>query len=60
MFLTLPCVAIGGVDVTNAKTLVAAGADFIAASSGVWDYADGPAAAVNRFNQVIDQAMAGE
>lgn len=58
MFLTLPCVAIGGISVKNAGPLVAAGADFLAVSSGVWNHNDGPAAAVAMFNRVIDEAMA--
>lgn len=57
MFLTLPCVAIGGVQISNAAPLIAAGADFLAVSSGVWDHHDGPAAAVAMFNRVIDEAM---
>ncbi len=57
MFLTLPCVAIGGITLNNAAPLVAAGADFLAVSSGVWDHQDGPAAAVAMFNRVIDEAM---
>ncbi len=57
MFLTLPCVAIGGITVQNAAPLIAAGADFIAVSNGVWAHPDGPAAAVAMFNQLIDQEM---
>lgn len=48
----IPSVAIGGITVDNAKTLIAAGADFIAVSSGVWSHPDGPAAAVSRFSQL--------
>lgn len=51
----LPCVAIGGITVGNAKQLVDAGADFLAVSSGIWGYPDGPAAAVRAF----DKLMAG-
>jgi thiamine-phosphate pyrophosphorylase len=51
----LPCVAIGGITVDNAKTLVEAGADFLAVSNGVWGHPDGPAAAVRAF----DKLMAG-
>ena len=58
MFLTLPCAAIGGITLENAAPLVAAGADFLAVSSGVWNHNDGPAAAVAMFNRVIDEAMA--
>jgi len=57
MFLTLPCVAIGGVSLSNAAPLLAAGADFLAVSSGVWDHKDGPAAAVAMFNSIIDASM---
>jgi len=52
MFL-IPCVAIGGITVDNCGALVRAGADFIAVSSGVWDYAAGPQAAVTAFNHQI-------
>jgi thiamine-phosphate pyrophosphorylase len=48
--MTIPVVAIGGITVDNAKPLIDAGADFIAVSSGVWNYAQGPAAAVKAFN----------
>lgn len=58
MFLTLPCVAIGGITVQNAAPLISAGADFLAVSSGVWAHNDGPAAAVAMLNRVIDEAMA--
>jgi thiamine-phosphate pyrophosphorylase len=48
--MVVPCVAIGGITVDNAPVLVAAGADFLAVSSGVWDHPDGPQAAVKSFN----------
>jgi len=54
MFLTLPCVAIGGITLENARPLLEAGADFLAVSAGVWSYPDGPAAAVSGFNRLID------
>lgn len=49
----VPCVAIGGITVDNCGPLVAAGADFLAVVSGVWQHAQGPAAAVAAFNKVI-------
>ena len=55
-FVELPCVAIGGITPDNAAPLVAAGADFIAASAGVWQYDDGAAAAVRAFNEIFDAA----
>jgi thiamine-phosphate pyrophosphorylase len=49
----VPCVAIGGITVDNCGPLVEAGADFLAVVSGVWDYPEGPGAAVKAFNQAI-------
>jgi thiamine-phosphate pyrophosphorylase len=48
-----PCVAIGGITAANAAGLAAAGADFLAVSSGVWSCSDGPAAAVKALNLAI-------
>ncbi|KCZ90102.1 thiamine phosphate synthase [Hyphomonas johnsonii] len=53
--MELPCVAIGGITVDNAATLVTAGADFLAVSAGVWDHPAGPASAVAAFNALFDQ-----
>ncbi|MBA4803920.1 MAG: thiamine phosphate synthase [Brevundimonas sp.] len=52
-----PCVAIGGVTPANAAGLARAGADFVAASSAVWDAPEGPAAAVRAFNEALAQAF---
>jgi thiamine-phosphate pyrophosphorylase len=49
----IPCVAIGGITVENAKPLIEAGADFIAVSSAVWQHPDGPAEAVKAFNALL-------
>lgn len=54
---TIPCVAIGGITVANCRPVVAAGADFLAVASGVWDHADGPAAAVGEFGRAIAEAL---
>ena len=48
--MTVPCVAIGGITVENCETVIESGADFLAVGAGVWNYADGPAAAVKAFN----------
>lgn len=50
---TLPCVAIGGITPDNARPLIAAGADFLAVSAGVWDNPEGPAAAVRAFTKLF-------
>jgi thiamine-phosphate pyrophosphorylase len=49
----IPCVAIGGITAANCAPLIEAGADFLAVSSGVWDHAQGPAAAVQAFNAAM-------
>jgi len=51
--MLIPCVAIGGITVDNAKALIDAGADFLAVSAGVWDYETGPEAAVKAFNTLF-------
>ncbi len=53
--MLIPCVAIGGILLENAETLVTAGADFIAVSSGVWNHPEGPVAAVRAFNVLLDR-----
>jgi len=57
--MTVPCVAIGGITVENCRPLVAAGADFLAVSSGVWQYPEGPAAAVRRFTEIFKEMGRG-
>lgn len=57
--MVIPCVAIGGITVDNAAPLVTAGADFLAVSSGVWEHAEGPAAAVRAFNHLFDRLVEG-
>ena len=49
----IPCVAIGGVTPANAAPLVAAGADFVAASGAVWNGDE--AAAVRAFADILAQ-----
>jgi len=51
--IEVPCVAIGGITVDNARALAVAGADFVAVSSGVWAHPDGPAEAVRAFEAVL-------
>lgn len=54
--MVVPSVAIGGITPANCADLVRAGADFLATSSGVWDHADGPAAAVAAFGEAMARA----
>jgi thiamine-phosphate pyrophosphorylase len=49
----LPSVAIGGITPANAAPLIAAGADFLAVSAGVWAHSDGEARAVAAFERLM-------
>jgi thiamine-phosphate pyrophosphorylase len=54
--MVVPCVAIGGITVDNCRPVIEAGADFLAVASGVWDFPEGPAAAVRAFNRLTAQS----
>ena len=56
---TVPCVAIGGITAANCQPVAAAGADFLAVSSGVWAHPDGPADAVRAYEAAIREALGG-
>ncbi len=51
--MTTPQVAIGGITVENAGPVIAAGADFLAVSAGVWAHPAGPRTAVAAFNALF-------
>ena len=51
----IPSVAIGGITPANAAPLVAAGADFLAVSAGVWAHPDGEAAAVQALAKLFER-----
>jgi thiamine-phosphate pyrophosphorylase len=53
--MAIPCVAIGGITTDNAQTVIAAGANYIAVSSGVWNHKDGPAEAVKQLSALCSQ-----
>ncbi|WP_339853993.1 thiamine phosphate synthase [uncultured Nisaea sp.] len=53
---TIPCVAIGGINLDNAQPLIDAGADFLCVITAVWKHPEGPAAAVKAFNELFENA----
>ncbi|SIO01695.1 thiamine-phosphate diphosphorylase [Parasphingorhabdus marina DSM 22363] len=53
--MEIPCVAIGGITPDNCGPLIKAGADFLAVSGAVWSDPQGPASAVARFSEILDQ-----
>jgi thiamine-phosphate pyrophosphorylase len=54
---TVPAAAIGGITPENCGELVSAGANFICASSGVWEHEQGPKQAVTEYNQSIAERL---
>lgn len=56
-YTIVPCVAIGGMTPQNCAPLVAAGADFIAAITAVWEHPKGAAVAVQEFNRAIKTGL---
>lgn len=50
-YTSIPCVAIGGMTPKNCKSLVKAGADFIAAITSVWEHPKGADVAVKEFSK---------
>ena len=52
--LNAPCVAIGGIDISNAKPLIAAGVDYIAVVNGIFGQADMQAATAALARLFID------
>ncbi len=55
--MQIPCVAIGGILPGNCRPLAAAGADFLAVSSGVWAHPQGPGAAVREYLAEIAEGL---
>lgn len=53
-YMTLPCVAIGGITPGNCKPLAKAGADFLAVITAVWNHPKGPAEAVKEFKKELE------
>ncbi len=58
--MTVPSVAIGGITPENCAPLVAAGADFLAVISAVWNHPEGSAAGVKAFLAAIAAAAGAE
>jgi len=54
--MTVPSVAIGGITPQNCAPLVAAGVDFLAVISAVWDHPQGAAMAIKEFTGAIASA----
>jgi thiamine-phosphate pyrophosphorylase len=51
----LPCVAIGGINASNARPIIDAGADFIAVSGAIWDHPEGEEAAVREMSALLSR-----
>jgi len=58
--IEVPSVAIGGLTAENCGDIVAAGVEFIAVCSCVWDHSSGPGTAVKELNEAIQKAIKSE
>ncbi len=56
----VPVVAIGGITPLNCAPLVAAGVDFLAVASAVWNHPHGPGSAIQEFLKVIETAKSSD
>lgn len=56
----IACVAIGGITPANCQPLVAAGADFLAVSSAVWDHPGGAGAGVKAMVDAMGAVRRGD
>ncbi len=54
--MEMPCVAAGGIKPGNCAPLIVAGADFICASTAIWEFPNGAPAAIRAFNDEIAKA----
>lgn len=54
--MEIPCVAAGGIKPDNCRDIAKAGADFICASTSIWEYPGGGAAAIRDFHEALGQA----
>ncbi len=55
--MTIPCVAVGGIDLGNARDMAHAGADFVAVARAIWDHPEGPATAVQTLANELASAF---
>ncbi len=55
--MEIPCIAAGGIKPQNCAELVKAGADFICASTSIWEYPGGAAAAIKDFHREMEEGQ---
>jgi thiamine-phosphate pyrophosphorylase len=53
--MEVPCLAIGGIDISNAEKIIKAGADFIALSNAVWSNTDNISSVVSQLSRLCHQ-----
>ena len=54
----VPCVALAGRDIASVRPLAETRAEFVALRAGVWEHPDGPKAAVEKANAILDAVAA--
>ena len=53
--IEIPCAVMGGNSLDSAVDVALSGAEFVVLSKAVFDHKDGPAAAVGKVNELLDQ-----
>ncbi|MCB5203881.1 thiamine phosphate synthase [Neorhizobium sp. T786] len=51
----IPCIVMGGNDVSSVAAVAESGAEFVALRGAVFEHPDGPGAAVSTANQILDE-----
>ena len=51
----LPCVAMAGTGIASVEAAAETGAEFVGVRGFVWDAHDGPADAIRKANEILDQ-----
>ena len=52
---SLPCAAIGGINIKNCKKILETDCDLLAVCSGIWNFKKGPVEAVNAFYKILNK-----
>ena len=54
---SLPCAAIGGINLENCNKILKTECNLFAVSSGIWKYEKGPIKAVNLFHKILNEKI---
>jgi len=52
---SIPCAAIGGININNCKKILKTECNLFAICSGIWNFDKGPVNAVNKFYKILKE-----